>query len=97
MLDALHTCQESLRKIHQDNGADYLLPVKGNHEALENLAAACLPPPDPEASGEKPAAARKPTQPIQQSAELSPLRLKRWTSSAAPSGTAVRYRRKRGR
>jgi hypothetical protein len=45
MLDALHTNQATLRQIHQDNGADYLLPVKGNHETLELLAAACLPPP----------------------------------------------------
>ena len=39
MLDALHTCQETLRRIHQDNGADYLLPVKGNHATLQDLAA----------------------------------------------------------
>jgi predicted transposase YbfD/YdcC len=29
MLDALHSCQQTLRQIHQDNGADYLMPVKG--------------------------------------------------------------------
>ena len=39
MLDALHTTQTTLRQIHQDNGADYLLPVKGNHEGLEERAA----------------------------------------------------------
>lgn len=43
MLDALHTCQETLRLIHQDHGADFLIPVKGNHPELEALAAACLP------------------------------------------------------
>lgn len=44
MLDALHSCQQTLRQIHQDNGADYLMPVKGNHPELEARAAACLPP-----------------------------------------------------
>lgn len=43
MLDALHTCQETLRQAHQDNGADFLIPVKGNHPGLEARAAACLP------------------------------------------------------
>jgi hypothetical protein len=47
MLDALHTNQATLRQIHQDNGADYLLPVKANHATLEALAAGCLPPPAP--------------------------------------------------
>lgn len=93
MLDALHTCQESLRQIHQDNGADYLLPVKGNHETLENLAAGCLPPPTPESPGEKSAEAQKPEPTHQQAAELPPLRGER---AGASSGTAraVRYRRK---
>jgi len=74
MLEALHACQQSVRKIQQENGADYLLPVKGNHEALEKLAAACLPPPDPGAKpcGTKPSAVQQPAQPIQQNAELSP-------------------------
>jgi hypothetical protein len=45
MLDALHTNQATIRQILQDNGADYLLPVKGNHATLEQLAAQCLPPP----------------------------------------------------
>ena len=44
MLDALHSCQQTLRQIHQDNGADYLMPVKGNHPELEARVAACLPP-----------------------------------------------------
>lgn len=42
MLDALHPCQETLRQIHQENGADFLLPVKGNHSELEALATATL-------------------------------------------------------
>ena len=43
MLDALHSCQETVRQAYQDNGADFLLPVKGNHPELEARAAACLP------------------------------------------------------
>jgi predicted transposase YbfD/YdcC len=45
MLDALHTNQVTLRQIHQDNGADYLLPVKDNHPGLAALAEQHLPPP----------------------------------------------------
>jgi hypothetical protein len=96
MLDALHTCQQSLRKIHQDNGADYLLPVKGNHENLENLAAACMPPPTLEPCGGEPGATQRSAQPIQQSAELSPLQAKP-EASVPRSAPAVRYRRKPGR
>ena len=47
MLDALHSNQETIRQIVQENGADYLLPVKGNHSGLEARAAACLPDPPP--------------------------------------------------
>lgn len=43
MLDALHCCQQTLRQIHQDNGADFLIPVKGNHPDLEARANASLP------------------------------------------------------
>jgi hypothetical protein len=43
MLDALHPCQQTLRQAHQDNGADFLIPVKGNHPELEARAGACLP------------------------------------------------------
>lgn len=43
MLDALHPCQQTLRQAHQDNGADFLIPVKGNHPELEARARACLP------------------------------------------------------
>ena len=46
MFDALHTNQTTLRKVIQDNGADYLIPVKGNHEGLEkNVKALFAPPP----------------------------------------------------
>jgi len=52
MLDALHSNQETIRQIVQENGADYLLPVKGNHSGLEARAAACLPdPPTPPSPG----------------------------------------------
>lgn len=43
MLDALHTCQETLRQIHLENGADYLMPVKGNCGGLEARAPDRLP------------------------------------------------------
>jgi len=44
MLDALHSCQQTLRQIHQENGADYLMPVNGTHPELEARVAACLQP-----------------------------------------------------
>ena len=63
MLDALHPCQSTIRQAHQDNGADFLIPVKGNHPELEARAAACLPDrssavisPLGQASGHEPAA-----------------------------------------
>lgn len=63
MLDALHTCQQTLRQAHQDNGADFLIPVKANHPELEARAAASLPdrtpaviPPLGPAPGDDPAA-----------------------------------------
>jgi hypothetical protein len=63
MLDALHPCQQTLRQAHQENGADFLIPVKGNHPELEARAAACLPDRPPavisplgRASGHEPAA-----------------------------------------
>jgi hypothetical protein len=63
MLDPLHPCQQTLRQAHQDNGADFLIPVKGNHPELEARAAACLPdrtpaviPPLVRAPGADPAA-----------------------------------------
>ncbi len=43
MLDALHTNQQTLRIIKQEHGADFLLPVKDNHEALRQAAEQCLP------------------------------------------------------
>ena len=46
-LDALHTNQETLRTITQDNGADFLLPVKDNHPTLHQAAAASFPAPTP--------------------------------------------------
>jgi len=43
MLDALHANQVTLRTITQDNGADYLLPIKDNHPALHHAAAQSFP------------------------------------------------------
>jgi hypothetical protein len=83
MLDALHTNQATLRQIHQDNGADYLLPVKANHATHEALAAGCLPPPAPPPVA-TPTAEPPTTSPPQ--AGTSPLK-------AAPARAPVRYRR----
>ena len=44
MLDALHSNQQTLRQIVQDHGADYLVPVKGNHDELQERIEACLRP-----------------------------------------------------
>lgn len=64
IFDALHSCRETLRQVHQDNGADFLVPVKGNHPDLEARAKGCLPdrapaviPPLGRASGDRRAAA----------------------------------------
>lgn len=95
MLDALHTNQETIRQILHDNGADYLLPVKGNHPTLEHLAAQCLPAPPPPAP--PPATAKgiksPPGRPETSSQKpgLSPLRPARPATARA----AVRYRRHR--
>ena len=86
MLDALHTNQATLRQIHQDCGADYLLPVKGNHESLELLAAACLPPPLTAIGTVSPYA-------NQPQAGPSPLRA---APAADPATAPVRYRRLHG-
>ena len=40
---ALLPCQQTLRQAHQSNGADFLVPVKGNHPELEARVTACLP------------------------------------------------------
>ena len=85
MLDALHTNQATLRTIHQDHGADYLVPVKDNHEALRAAAQACLPAPSPPGP---PSAERPPTPPHPVAGGFSPS-----AHGAAPA--AVRYRRKR--
>ena len=43
IFDAPHSCRETLRQVHQDNGADFLVPAKGNHPDLEARAKGCLP------------------------------------------------------
>lgn len=45
MLDALHTNAQTAHQIVQECGADYVLPLKGNQEALRQRAAQCLAPP----------------------------------------------------
>ena len=47
MLDALHSNQETLRTIRQGHGADFLLPVKANHEALCQATEQSFPAPTP--------------------------------------------------
>lgn len=88
MLDALHTNPATIRQILQDNGADYLLPVKGNHATLEQLAAQCLPPP-PLPQTAPPPSGNQATSPPK--AGLFPLGQNRM-GAAKP---AVRYRRER--
>lgn len=89
MLDALHTNQTTIRQILQDNAADYLLPVKGNHATLEQLAAQCLPPPPPAATtpGTQSRQERPDTSPPK--AGLPPL----WHHRARTPRAIVRYRR----
>jgi hypothetical protein len=84
MLDALHTNQTTLRQILQDNGADYLLPVKDNHEGLATRAAQCLAPPQPV----EPPARRNAKSPASHPSAVGP-------SPLSPARPAVRYRRKR--
>jgi len=58
MLDALHANQTTLRKIVQDNGADYLIPVKDNHEGLrQRVEALFAGPPGPQNTGNTQSAA----------------------------------------
>ena len=90
MLDALHTNQETIRQILQDNGADYLLPVKGNHATLEQHAAQCLPAPSP------PPPVSGKSQP--ERTAISPPKadfFPRGPSRAGAPRPAVRYRRER--
>lgn len=78
MLDALHTNQETLRQIYQENGADYLLPVKGNHAGLEKLAAAHIATSLPQQKNDPPESGPSPLD----------------ATDTTPSRRAVRYRRK---
>jgi hypothetical protein len=90
MLDALHTNQQTLRIITQEHGADFLLPVKDNHEALrkaaeQSMPARPAPPPGPACQTTPTAISQRPP-----------------TAGAFPPGAlgvatpAVRYRRQRG-
>ena len=88
MLDALHTNQATLRTIQQAHGADYLVPVKANHETLRAAAQACLPAPPPPPG--IPAAERPPTPPPPEAGGFSPS-----APDADPAPAAVRHRRQR--
>ena len=94
MLDALHSNQTTIRQTHQESGADYLLPVKANHAALEKLAQQQLPPPTtppppkPKTNNIK---TSEPTFEIDiSSVGLSPLGF----SLAEHTTSSIRYRRK---
>ena len=88
MLAALHTNQETLRIIKQELGADFLLPVKGNHETLRQAAEQCLPAHSPPPSADPTAPPATSPRPPTTGAFPSSA-----PDAAAP---AVRYRRQRG-
>ena len=87
MLDALHPNQATLRQIHQDNGADYLLPVKENHEGLAARVAQCMAAPPPIDPGAPESAA--PANLVE--VGIFPLGSSRSHQSSVP---AVRFRRR---
>jgi len=97
MLDALHSCQQTLRQIHQDNGADYLMPVKGNQAGLEERAKSCLPPQDhaPQDHTPQDHTPQDHTPQDHPPVVVSPLGRERRGRTAAVAAGAVRYRRKR--
>jgi len=88
MLDALHTNQTTLRQIHQDNGADYLLPIKENHEGLLERAQQTLPTPE-KAQPAAPAAGTPPLRPERATTQS------RQNAASATTPAPVRYRRDR--
>lgn len=90
MLDAPHANQATLRTIHHDHGADYLVPVKNNHAALRAAAQACLPaPPPPLAQPPCTPSAERPTLTPPLGAGVFP------PSASASAPATVRYSRKR--
>ena len=97
MLDALHTNQATLRQIVLDQGGDYLLPVKENHDGLLQRAQDAFPPPPPEPPPGTPTVPNpKPSQPP--SGGHSPLDIKTGAGNTRQTiAAAVRYRRKSGK
>lgn len=87
MLDALHTNQQTLREIVQGTGADYLLPVKDNHEGLKNRVEEAFSNPSPPPSGQETQAPQNPPRPAMPGA-FPP-----WAH--LPAAAPVRYRRER--
>jgi hypothetical protein len=87
MLDALHTNQQTLREIVQGTGADYLLPVKDNHEGLKNRVEQAFSNPSPPSPAQETQNPRNPLRPCMPDA-LPPCAHQH---PAAP----VRYRRER--
>ena len=95
MLDALHSNQETIRQIVQGNGADYLLPVKGNHSSLEARGAACLPDPPPAAAStpSPPPPGKKKDEGLAASASALGKGFSPLAPTLASARPAVRYRR----
>jgi len=87
MLDALHTNQQTLRAIVQGTGADYLLPVKDNHEGLKNRVEEAFSNPSPPPSGQETPAPQNPPRPA------LPGAFPPWAHR--PAAAPVRYRRER--
>ena len=97
MLDALHTNQTTLRQIVQDQGGDYLLPIKENHDGLLQRARDAFPPPatEPPPGAPTDSNATPPQPPTGGHPPLDippPARNARQTTTAA-----VRYRRNAGK
>ena len=107
MLDALHTNQATLRQILQDNGADYLLPIKENHDGLLQRAQQTLPapappnppnPPNPptqsaSSAGPSPLWTKRPPAPPSERRPQPPTQVR--TQAPPTSPAPVRYRRDR--
>ena len=87
MLDALHTNQQTLREIVQGTGADYLLPVKDNHEGLKSRVEQAFSNPSSPPPAQETQTPQNPLRPCMPDA-LPPCAQQR---PAAP----VRYRRER--
>lgn len=101
MLDALHTNAETAHQILQECGADYLLPLKGNQEALLQRAAKCLPAPPAAGPASAPTPPTSPPDPPprpRRHQDWPGLKAPRAREAIPPSGapaSPVRYRLQR--